>query len=58
MVLSWTCERGQRLLEIKERSDAAMEMKKSQIFMDMAVLVDAQGEQLDDIKHYVSQANA
>lgn len=49
--------------EIQERHDAAMEMEKSllelhQIFMDMAVLVDAQGEQLNDIGHYVSQANA
>lgn len=49
--------------EIQERHDAAMEMEKSllelhQVFMDMAVMVDAQGEQLNDIEHYVSQANA
>eukprot|EP00250_Pteridium_aquilinum_P017231 c23516_g1_i1 orf=606-1532(-) len=58
--------RGQVLdtiMEIQERHDAAMEMEKSllelhQIFMDMAVLVDSQGEQLNDIEHYVSQANA
>lgn len=58
--------RGQVLdtiLEIQERHDAVKEIERNllelhQIFMDMAVLVEAQGEQLNDIEHYVSQANA
>ncbi|MCO5610137.1 hypothetical protein L7F22_064372 [Adiantum nelumboides] len=51
------------VVEIRERHDAAMELEKSlvelhQIFMDMAVMVEAQGERLDEIEHYVRQANA
>eukprot|EP00249_Psilotum_nudum_P018502 c26840_g1_i1 orf=646-1581(-) len=47
--------------EIQERHDAVMEIEKNllelhQIFLDMAVLVEAQGEQLNDIEHYVNQA--
>ncbi|KAH7372888.1 hypothetical protein KP509_17G026900 [Ceratopteris richardii] len=57
--------RGQVLdtiLEIQERHGAALEMERNllelhQVFLDMAVLVDSQAEQLNDIEHYVSQAN-
>lgn len=47
--------------EIQERHDAAKEIEKSllelhQIFLDMAVLVEAQGEQLNDIEHHVIHA--
>ncbi|KAI5062513.1 hypothetical protein GOP47_0023052 [Adiantum capillus-veneris] len=51
------------LVEIRERHDAAMELERSlvelhQIFLDMAVMVEAQGERLDEIEHYVRQASA
>ncbi|KAL8152015.1 hypothetical protein V2J09_021823 [Rumex salicifolius] len=41
--------------ECKERNEAAMDIKKSldrlqQVFLDMAVLVEEQGEQIDDIE--------
>ncbi|CAA2958343.1 syntaxin-related KNOLLE-like, partial [Olea europaea subsp. europaea] len=48
-------------VEIQEHHDAAKEIEKSllelhQMFLDMAVMVEAQGEQMDDIKHYVKNA--
>lgn len=51
------------LTEIQERHDAAKEMQKSlldlhQIFLDMSVLVQSQGEQLDDIESQVARANS
>lgn len=44
--------------EIQERHDAVKEIERNllelhQIFMDMAVLVEAQGEQLNDIESQV-----
>ncbi|KAJ8900087.1 hypothetical protein K2173_024203 [Erythroxylum novogranatense] len=49
--------------EIQERHDAVKEMEKNlkelhQVFLDMAVLVQAQGEQLDDIESNVQRANS
>ncbi|KAM7505118.1 hypothetical protein LguiB_004022 [Lonicera macranthoides] len=49
------------LAEIQERQDAVMEVERKllelqQIFLDMAVLVDAQGELLDNIETQVSSA--
>lgn len=49
--------------EIQERHDAVKEMEKNlkelhQVFLDMAVLVQAQGEQLDDIESHVQRANS
>ncbi|GLT60811.1 hypothetical protein SLA2020_335600 [Shorea laevis] len=49
--------------EIQERHDAVKEMEKNlkelhQVFLDMAVLVQAQGEQLDDIESHVGRANS
>ncbi|KAL3626385.1 hypothetical protein CASFOL_029934 [Castilleja foliolosa] len=49
------------VVEIQDRHDAAKEIEKSllelhQIFMDMAVMVEAQGEQMDDIEHHVINA--
>lgn len=49
------------LAEIQERHDAVRDLEKKlldlqQIFMDMAVLVDAQGELLDNIETQVSSA--
>ncbi|CAH1446075.1 unnamed protein product [Lactuca virosa] len=49
------------LAEIQERHDAIKEVENKlldlqQIFMDMAVLVDAQGEMLDNIETHVSSA--
>ncbi|KAF8397986.1 hypothetical protein HHK36_016912 [Tetracentron sinense] len=49
--------------EIQERHGAAREMERSllelqQVFMDMAVLVQAQGEQLDDIESQVGRASS
>ncbi|CAF1881004.1 hypothetical protein Bca4012_047554 [Brassica carinata] len=49
------------LAEIQERHDAVRDLEKKlldlqQIFMDMAVLVDAQGEMLDNIESQVSNA--
>ncbi|KAL9667825.1 hypothetical protein QQ045_002193 [Rhodiola kirilowii] len=46
------------VLEIQDRHDAAKEIEKSllelhQVFLDMAVMVEHQGEQMDDIEHYV-----
>ncbi|CAA3024613.1 syntaxin-132-like [Olea europaea subsp. europaea] len=49
------------LAEIQERHDAVRDLEKKlldlqQIFMDMAVLVDAQGDMLDNIESQVSSA--
>ncbi|KAL6507073.1 hypothetical protein OROHE_021972 [Orobanche hederae] len=49
------------LAEIQERHDAVRDLEKKlldlqQIFMDMAVLVDAQGDMLDNIESHVSSA--
>lgn len=49
--------------EIQERHDAVKDIEKNlqelhQVFMDMAVLVEAQGEQLDDIESQVTRANS
>ncbi|OVA07176.1 Target SNARE coiled-coil domain [Macleaya cordata] len=51
------------IAEIQERHDAVMEIEKSlnelhQVFMDMAVLVQVQGEQLDDIESQVGRASS
>ncbi|KAK4762153.1 hypothetical protein SAY87_030037 [Trapa incisa] len=51
------------IYEIQERHDAVKDMEKSlkelhQVFLDMAVLVQAQGEQLDDIESQVARANS
>ncbi|KAJ9131942.1 hypothetical protein P3X46_034843 [Hevea brasiliensis] len=48
--------------EIQDRHDTAKEIEKSllelhQVFLDMAVMVEAQGEQLDDIEHHVFNAS-
>ena len=47
------------LAEINERHEAVKELEKSlmelhQVFLDMAVLVEAQGEMLDNIEQQVS----
>ncbi|KAL6009035.1 hypothetical protein ACLOJK_022262 [Asimina triloba] len=47
--------------EIQDRHDAAKELEKSlvelhQVFLDMAVMVEAQGEKMDDIEHHVNSA--
>ncbi|KAG0588299.1 hypothetical protein KC19_2G232100 [Ceratodon purpureus] len=49
--------------EIQERHDAVKDIEKNllelhQIFMDMATLVDAQGEQLNDIEQQVNKASS
>ncbi|XP_057969841.1 syntaxin-132-like [Malania oleifera] len=49
------------LAEIQERHDAVREVERKllelqQIFLDMAVLVDAQGDMLDNIESHVSSA--
>jgi len=49
--------------EIQERHDAAMEIERNlldlhQIFLDMSVLVEAQGEQLDSIENHVAHASS
>ncbi|KAI3870289.1 hypothetical protein MKX03_029678 [Papaver bracteatum] len=49
--------------EIQERHDAVKEVEKGlhdlhQVFLDMAVLVEVQGEQLDDIESHVARANS
>ncbi|KAE8727933.1 Syntaxin-related protein KNOLLE [Hibiscus syriacus] len=50
------------VVEIQDRHDAAKEIERSllelhQVFLDMAVMVEAQGEQMDDIEHHVINAN-
>ncbi|KAJ4977791.1 hypothetical protein NE237_008571 [Protea cynaroides] len=49
--------------EIQERHDAVKDMQRSleelhQVFLDMAVLVEHQGEQLNDIESQVARANS
>ncbi|KAH6770003.1 syntaxin of plants 111 [Perilla frutescens var. hirtella] len=49
------------VVEIQDRHDTAKEIERSllelhQIFLDMAVMVEAQGEQMDDIEHHVMNA--
>lgn len=49
------------VVEIQDRHDTAKEIEKSllelhQVFLDMAVMVEAQGEQMDDIEHHVMNA--
>ena len=49
-------------MEIQDRHDAAKEIEKSllelhQVFLDMAVIVEAQGEQMGDIEHHVLKAS-
>ncbi|XP_010528776.1 PREDICTED: syntaxin-related protein KNOLLE [Tarenaya hassleriana] len=49
------------VVEIQDRYDAAKEIEKSllelhQVFLDMAVMVEAQGEQMDEIEHHVMNA--
>ncbi|XP_027366819.1 syntaxin-121-like [Abrus precatorius] len=49
--------------EIQERHDTVKEIERNlnelhQVFMDMAVLVETQGEQLDDIENHVARANS
>ncbi|XP_042050100.1 syntaxin-121-like [Salvia splendens] len=51
------------IMEIQERHDAVKEMERNlrelhQVFMDMAVLVQSQGEQLDDIESQVNRASS
>ncbi|KAK9062449.1 hypothetical protein SSX86_019635 [Deinandra increscens subsp. villosa] len=51
------------ILEIQERNDAVTVIERNlkelhQVFMDMAVLVESQGEQLDDIESHVKRANS
>ncbi|KAG8383972.1 hypothetical protein BUALT_Bualt04G0069400 [Buddleja alternifolia] len=50
-------------LENKERHEAVMDIWRSlnklhQVFLDMAVLVETQGEQIDDIEHNVAKAGS
>ncbi|KAK8916864.1 Syntaxin-related protein KNOLLE [Platanthera zijinensis] len=47
--------------EIQDRQDAAREVERSllelhQVFLDMAIIVEAQGEKMDDIEHHVNSA--
>lgn len=49
--------------EIQERHDAVKDMERNlrelhQVFMDMAVLVQAQGQHLNDIESQVTRANS
>uniref|UniRef100_A0A0D9VDM2 t-SNARE coiled-coil homology domain-containing protein n=1 Tax=Leersia perrieri TaxID=77586 RepID=A0A0D9VDM2_9ORYZ len=49
--------------EIQERHDAVREIERGlldlhQVFLDMAALVDAQGQQLNDIESHVARANS
>ncbi|EXB36247.1 Syntaxin-related protein KNOLLE [Morus notabilis] len=49
------------VVEIQDRHGAAREIERSllelhQVFLDMAVMVEAQGEQMDDIEHHVMNA--
>ncbi|OWM63542.1 syntaxin-related protein KNOLLE [Punica granatum] len=50
------------VVEIQDRYDAVKEIEKSllelhQVFLDMAVMVEAQGEKMDDIEHHVMSAS-
>lgn len=47
--------------DIRDRYDAVKEVERSllelhQVFLDMAIIVEAQGEKMDDIEHHVSSA--
>ncbi|KAK8965117.1 Syntaxin-related protein KNOLLE [Platanthera guangdongensis] len=47
--------------ETQDRHDAAKEVERSllelhQVFLDMAIIVEAQGEKMDDIEHHVNSA--
>ncbi|KAI3897283.1 hypothetical protein MKX03_036633 [Papaver bracteatum] len=49
------------VVEIKDRHEAAKEIEKSllelhQVFLDMAVMVEAQGDQIDNIEHHATNA--
>ncbi|POO00342.1 t-SNARE [Trema orientale] len=49
------------VVEIQDRHESAKEIEKSllelhQVFLDMAVMVEAQGDQMDDIEHHVMNA--
>lgn len=49
--------------EIQERHDTVKEIERNllalhQVFMDMSVLVQSQGEQLDNIESHVARANS
>ncbi|KAL6496352.1 hypothetical protein OROGR_029610 [Orobanche gracilis] len=51
------------IVEIQERYDAVKEMERNlmelhQVFLDMAVLVQSQGERLDDIESQVNRASS
>lgn len=51
------------IAEIQERHDAVKDIEKSlmdlhQVFLDMAALVDAQGQQLNDIESHVAHASS
>ncbi|KAK4480872.1 hypothetical protein RD792_011724 [Penstemon davidsonii] len=51
------------IMEIQERHDAVREIEKNlmelhQVFLDMAVLVQSQGEQLNDIENQVNRASS
>lgn len=51
------------IIEIQERHDAVKEIEKNlrelhQVFLDMAVLVQSQGEQLNDIENQVNRASS
>lgn len=50
------------VVDIQDRYDAAKEIEKSllelhQVFLDMAVMVESQGEQMDEIEHHVINAS-
>ncbi|KAI7991480.1 Syntaxin-124 [Camellia lanceoleosa] len=50
-------------MEIQERHEGVKEMERNlkelhQVFLDMAVLVETQGEQLDDIENQVNRASS
>lgn len=54
-------EKGERNLENRERHEAMMDIWRSlnnlhQVFLDMAVMVEAQGKQIDDIEHNIATA--
>ncbi|MCD7451538.1 hypothetical protein HAX54_012524 [Datura stramonium] len=51
------------IMEIQERHEAVKELERNlkelhQVFLDMAVLVESQGAQLDDIESQVNRANS
>lgn len=51
------------IMEIQERHDAVKDIEKSlldlhQVFLDMAALVEAQGQQLNDIESHVAHASS